>query len=352
MQDKSRILTELLEDPPSEDQEREAFLSLNPTTFYIRHPPPPDQLDAYLTSDDLLFQTIHMGGAEVSSEKWRLVVTGMVEIPFAITLKNLRRLPSKTITAFQECYGSPLVPQIKALRRIGNVTWTGVPLRLLLEKASMKPGVRFIWSEGLDRGKFAGVEADRYQKDLPLEKALSPEVLVAYEMNGRPLSRNRGAPVRLVVPGWFGTNSTKWLSKLTVSDQRAPSPFTTTFYNEKHPPDDPTCESRPIWKVQPNSMIIRPVPDAKVSGPNVLVEGWAWSEDGVSCVDITDDEGENWVACDVEERTEFSWQKFHARLKLMSGSRTILAKATGKEERTQPLGEGRNHVHRVTVDVV
>lgn len=352
MQGEAIARDEPLESPPPQDEERKAFLSLDPPSFFIRHPPPPHELSTFITPDDSLFQTIHMGGAEVSTEKWKLVVTGMVERPYAITLEQLRKLPSKTITAFQECYGSPLVPPTKALWRIGNVAWTGVPLHLLLEEAGMKPGARFVWSEGLDRGKFGGVEADRYQKDLPMEKALSPEVLVAYEMNGHPLQKNRGAPARLIVPGWFGTNSTKWLSKLSLQDRRAPGPFTTTFYNERHPADDPSCETRPIWKVQPNSMLVKPAPDSVVSGPMVSVEGWAWSNEGVENVQISEDNGGSWVLVDVEERTEFSWQGFRGKIVLSQGHHTLLAKATSIDGRTQPMEESRNHVHRVTIEVV
>ncbi|KAK3683066.1 hypothetical protein LTR37_020604 [Vermiconidia calcicola] len=337
---------------PPVDQEREAFIRMDPAKFFIRHPPPPDKLNDFQTPDELLFQTLHMGAAEVNNDKWVLVINGMVEKPFSINLEQLLQLPSKTITSFQECYGSPLVPPTKALRRIGNAVWTGVPLRDLLEIAILKPDARFVWSEGLDRGEFAGVQADRYQKDLPIDKALSPEVLVAYEMNSELLSRNRGGPVRLVVPGWFGTNSTKWLSKLTVQDRRAPSPFTTTFYNEVHPPDAPNCASRPIWKVQPNSMIVVPSPDSRTSANSIPVEGWAWSEDGVKLVDISADEGQTWARADIDERTEFSWQRFRTKMELPPGWHTILAKATGTDGREQPLGEGRNHVHRVTINVI
>lgn len=340
------------EEPPQDDAEREAFVELNPRTFYIRHPPAPDKFDAFLTPDDSLFQTIHMGGAVVDLAKWRLVITGMVQRPFVLTLEQLKSLPSATVTSFHECYGSPLVPPTKALRRIGNVQWTGVCLRSLLDKAGVQSGASFVWSEGLDRGSFGGEDADRYQKDLPIDKAMESEVLVAYEMNGTPLSRNRGGPVRLIVPGWFGTNSTKWLSKLSVQDRRAPGIFTTKFYNEKYPPDDPTCEYKPIWKVQPNSMIVRPVPDTKVEGPSVTVEGWAWSADGVDRVDVSTDEGQTWHSSHLDSRTEYSWQKYQASLRLERGVHTVLAKATGNDGREQPLKIGRNHVHRVSFEVL
>ena len=340
--------------PASEvqDEERKAFLYLDPASFYIRHPPPPHQLSSFITREDDLFQTIHMGGAEVNMDKWLLVVDGMVERPFSLSLDQLQSMPSETITSMHECYGSPLVPPTKALRRIGNVEWTGVPLHKLLAAAKPKSGAAFVWSEGLDRGTFAKVTADRYQKDLPMDKAMSPEVLVAYAMNSQPLSKNRGGPVRLIVPGWFGTNSTKWLSKLSVQDQRAPGPFTTTFYNESHPPDDPTCASRPVWGVQPNSMIVTPAPDAQVLPGEVAVYGWAWSNDTVNQVQVSVDEGGSWVNADVDARDGFSWQGFRAKLDLPAGQHTVLSRAQGLDGRTQPLGEGRNHVHRVQIEVV
>jgi DMSO/TMAO reductase YedYZ molybdopterin-dependent catalytic subunit len=338
--------------PGGKDHEREAFVKQDPATFYIRHPPAPHELDDFLTDDDSLFQTIHMGAAVVDESKYHLVIDGLVSQPYSLTLAQLRGIPSKTVTSFHECYGSPLKPPTEALRRIGNVQWTGVPLNALLSRAGVLDEGRFIWTDGLDRGTFAKVEADRYQKDLPLSKALSDEVIVAYAMNGSPLSKNRGGPVRLIVPGWFGTNSTKWLCRIEVQDRRAPGPFTTTFYNEHYPPDDPTCESKPIWKVQPNSMIVRPKPGARINAGPAEVEGWAWSEDGVVAVDISADEGQTWTAAKVGERTEFSWQRFKTTLTLQPGEYVVLARAKGADGRMQPLGKGRNHVHRVAIRVL
>lgn len=335
----------------AEDEERAAVISCEPG-FHLRPPPAPHSLEDFITKEEDLFQTIHMGAVHVDVDKWRLVVTGLVARPFALTLAQLKALPCRTITSFHECFGSPLKPATSALWRIGNVQWTGVPLRLLLDRAGESAAATFVWSEGLDSGQFGGISADRYQKDLPMEKAREDNVLVAWEMNGQPLAVRRGGPVRLVVPGWFGTNSTKWLSKITVQEKRSPSHFTTTFYNEHNPPDDPDCASRPVWKAQPNSCIVWPAPEAQLSNPDIIVEGWAWSCDGVMDVEISQGDGLTWTKAIVEPRKDFSWQRFSASMSLSKGRHDIIARATGADGRTQPMNIGRNHVHRVAFEVM
>lgn len=336
---------------PSEDEEREAVVSRE-DGFHLRPSPAPHCLEDFITHDDDLFQTIHMGAAHVDHDRWRLVVTGLVFHPFSLSLAQLKALPSRTITSFHECFGSPLKPATSALWRIGNVQWTGVTLKSLLDIAEVSQDVSFVWSEGLDCGQFGGISADRYQKDLPVEKALQEDVLVAWEMNGQPLSARRGGPVRLIVPGWFGTNSTKWLCKLICQNKRSPSHFTTTFYNERHPPDDQFCESRPVWQVQPNSMIVKPVPESKVPGPEVDVEGWAWSSDAIASVHVSADDGVSWVEAKVDQRRGFCWQRYRAVLRSEQGKISVLARATGADGRKQPMKVGRNDVHRVAFEVV
>ena len=222
-------------------------------------------------------------------------------------------------------------------------------MKEILKLTRPLPAANFVWSEGLDRGVFGGVEADRYQKDLLLEKAMSDEVLLAYKMNGQPLTKERGGPVRLVVPGWFGTNSTKWLSKITLQDRRATGPYTTTFYNE----DDPVHPGmrRPVWMIEPNSMIVSPAPDTEMEGPNVTIEGRAWSHDGIRAVRITSDDGQTWTDAHVPARHEFEWQKFSATLTLKPGSYTLVAQATSNQGLVQPLRGRRNHCHSVLIKV-
>ena len=99
-------------------------------------------------------------------------------------------------------------------------------------------------------------------------------------------------------------------------------------------------------------MIVRPAPESQTKGPDVMVEGWAWSCDGVERVDVSLDEGQTWHPSQIEPRTEFSWQKYCAKLTLDRGTYVVLAKATGHDGREQPLEEGRNHVHRVKIEVL
>lgn len=334
---------------PSKDLEREAVI-LQAHGFHIRHPPKPHMLVDRITEDKDLFQTIHMGAVDVDIEKWLLVVDGLVERPFALTFQQLLSLPPTTVETIHECFGSPLAPATAALWRVGNVVWTGVSLRNLLNIAQPLPSVTYVWSEGLDSGMFAGVEADRYQKDLPLGKAQSEEVLVAYKMNGRPLGRERGGPVRLVVPGWFGTNSTKWLCKISLQAERAPGPYTTRFYNVEDQ-DDPQRRVKPVWEIDVNSMIVCPAPDTIVHGSKVDVEGWAWSHDGVAKVEVRTTDDDTWQEADLEPRVDFCWQRFTLQLALESGQHTLTARATSVSGTSQALSGRRNHTHRVCIRI-
>ena len=362
------------EPPPSNDLEpptSTALLAISPVGFHLRPPPPPHELDTFITPDASLFETIHMGAAVVDPAKYRLVVDGLVAHPLTLSLADLRhRFPQTTVTAFHECYGSPLTPPIKALWRVGNVAWTGVALQTLLACAGGPlAGARFVVSEGLDRGDFGGRKGiEAYVKDVSLEKAREPEVLVAWAMNGEALRKERGGPVRLVVPGWFGTNSTKWLCRLSVRAERAQGPFTTVWYNERDLMTDTEGEEeeegdgggggaglRPVWMVEPNSMITSPAPGARIGRgggrSGVEVRGWAWSADGVKDVRVSADGGESWVRADVAQRIDVSWQLFGAALELPEGKHQLMARATSLGGVQQPLSGRRNHVHTVAIEV-
>lgn len=323
--------------------------------FHYRPPPPPHRLTSHLTQEDDLFQTIHMGPITVDKDRWKLTIDGLVERPFSIAWSQLMTLPKESVTAFHECYGSPIKPPVENLWRIGNVIWSGVSLRNLITLAKPRAGVQYVWSDGLDNGSFAGVEADRYQKDMPLEKAMMDGTLVAYEMNGEPLSDKRGGPVRLVVPGWYGTNSTKWLCRISLQNRRSEGPFTTTFYNEIDPTDIQKKRKRPCWEVEPNAFLLTtPVLGGFVKGPKVTVAGRAWSAFGIEKVSICVRRQNEWIEealIRLSTRKQYEWQNFEGTIHLGPGEYELMARACDKIGVAQPLVGRRNHVHTLTIRV-
>ena len=121
-------------------------------------------------------------------------------------------------------------------------------------------------------------ECSAYVKDLPISR-VEQDVLIAYELNGAPLAPENGFPARLVVPGFYGTNSVKWLTRVTVADARAPGPFTARWYNDPELDErgKPTGRTRPVWSIAPELIITQPAPEAHIkAGAACAVSGWAW----------------------------------------------------------------------------
>src|SRR2546430_2537837 len=125
-----------------------------------------------------------------------------------------------SVTSVHQCAGSPMAPS-EPTQRVCNVTWAGARLADILAECEPRPTARFVWSTGADYGEFSGGSVEAYVKDLPINRVKS-DALVAYEMNGAPLAPEHGFPARLVVPGFYGTNSVKWLTRMTLPEARAP----------------------------------------------------------------------------------------------------------------------------------
>ncbi|KAH7082004.1 Oxidoreductase, molybdopterin-binding domain-containing protein [Paraphoma chrysanthemicola] len=328
--------------------ERDACLEVCSPSHSLQAPKPCVQSD-YITQDGLLFEEYHMGVAVVDRARWKLVVDGLVDKPLVFSLQELECLPESSITAFHECYGSPLHPSQTNLWKIGNVVWSGVRLSTMLGMAGPSTSANFVWSEGLDYGVFAGNSVECYQKDLPIEKAMSDEVIIAYKMNNEPLRPERGGPVRLVVPGWFATNSTKWLSRLSVKSIRAPGIFASHFYNRE---DSASATGiSPVWAVEPNSMIVHPAPGACLYGPAINIHGWAWGAVEIATVEIRLDDTSDWIFAEIYPRQGFSWQKYTVSVDVCSGKHFVSVRATSTAGEEQPLERGRNHVHTVRFEV-
>ena len=190
------------------------------------------QFKSFLTPTESVYVIAHMGIAHVPIDGWELRIEGAVERPLRLTHAELLRRPAETIEGVLECFGNPVEPDV-ATRRVGNVSWRGARLWPLLEEAGVQPRASLAWLEAPDHGAFAGTSSERYIKDVPLEIVRERPVLLAWEMNGAPLTAEHGFPVRAVVPGFFGTNSVKWVSRVYLADTRPESLFTTRLYNRR-----------------------------------------------------------------------------------------------------------------------
>jgi DMSO/TMAO reductase YedYZ molybdopterin-dependent catalytic subunit len=234
-----------------------------------------------------------------------------------------------------------------ATRRVGNVVWRGVRLAHLLERAGVRPEARYVCPEGLDSGSFANVHSERYVKDLPLARALEPDVLVAWAMNGEALSAEHGFPARVFVPGYFGTNNVKWLSRLTLAAERPESLFTTRLYMRRV-----DGEPRPVRELDVHAVIVSPADGATLERGRHMIAGWAWSAWPVSAVEVSADAGKTWQPARVRPRgADHQWQMFtHAWDVAAPGRYELHARATDSQGRVQPAA-GRNRIHMISVAV-
>jgi sulfane dehydrogenase subunit SoxC len=331
---------------------------LDPPTMVRRIPLLPHQLTEPVTPTAGVPVLAHLGVPRIDPASWSFELAGLVRRPRRYTLDRLRRYPKRRLRAFHQCVGNPLTPGVAA-RRICNVVWGGVELRTLLEEAGVDEDARYLWSYGLDHGTFADVDCEAYLKDLPLRRVFADDtgadVLVAYELNDEPLDAEHGFPARLVVPGWYGTNSVKWLHRMVLADRRAQGPFTTTFYNEPPPPtpQEPEPPPRPVWEIAPESVVVSPAPGAApAQGRPIDIWGWAWAPSGVDTVEVSVDAGRTWLAATVAAREQLSWQRFHLSWRPAApGEATIACRATDRAGTGQPATGARNQIHTVPITV-
>jgi sulfane dehydrogenase subunit SoxC len=314
----------------------------------------PHQMQESFTPTQDLFVLCHLGVPLLEADSWSLTIDGLVARPVRLGFSDLTRYPRHTITSFHQCCGSPLKP-FEPTRRISNVHWSGARLSDILRDCGPAPGAKYVWSYGADHGEFGGTYHDAYVKDLPIERVPS-DVLIAYELNGAPLPAEQGFPARLVVPGFYGTNSVKWLTRMTVAEMRATGAFTTRFYNDPVPDANGGDSEKtvPVWSVAPESIIVSPAPGQALKRATAQeVWGWAWADPGVDRVDVSVNGGATWVEAQVEPRTERAWQRFVLSWRASDpGAVVLCSKAFSHDGAIQPESGLRNAIHRTEVKVV
>ena len=312
--------------------------------------PAVDALTEFRTPLDKVFFVYHMGVPDLDAAAWRLSIGGLVERAVSLSLADLASFEPVEVMSFHECAGSPLRPT-EPVRRVANVTWRGVRLGDVLRRAGVKPEARYLWSYGADHGAFAGVESPCYLKDLPIAETARGDVLLATHVNGEALSDERGAPVRLVVPGYYGTNSTKWLVRLEPREIRAPGHFTTALYND-HIIEDGRETTRPVWRVAPHAVIVAPSAASVVPRRAQQISGWAWGATEIVQVEVSTDAGACWRPARLAPREQHEWQGFSvAWTPDRPGPAELCCRATDRSGTSQPEHGARNAMFRFAVDV-
>lgn len=330
-----------------------APVQMHPASGVGRLKLPPQALTDRVTKTEDLFAIAHLGVPRIDPEQWFLTIDGLVARKRQLSLAQLRARPKKVLEAVHQCCGNPLEPQVPT-RRIANGRWGGADLAALLDDLGVDGEARYLWSRGLDHGTFAGVACDGYTKDLPLQRLREGDVLIAYELNGEPLPPEQGFPARLLVPGYYGTNNVKWLSRLTLAKTRAGGPFVRRRYNDvvEHPAGQPRCN--PVWAIAPDSVIVSPAPDQSFAlGSVIEIWGWAWSDGAATALDVSFDAGVRWATARLDPPSGRSWQRFTTIWAPKAPGRyEIIACARAAEGRKQPSVGARNAIHRVAVEVV
>ncbi|MEK6634498.1 MAG: molybdopterin-dependent oxidoreductase, partial [Nitrospirota bacterium] len=199
---------------------------------------PVREFTSYVTPNHRFFVRSHFGPPApelIAEANWRLHVGGLVEHPLELTLKDLKEFERVTITAVVQCSGNgrafhrPKVPGVQWERgAVGNAQWTGVRLRDVLAKAGVRHTAKHVQLQGADRPVVSSVPL--FTRSIPLEKAVHPDTILAYDMNGRPLPLLHGAPLRVITPGWMADSCTKWLTDITVQADEAKGYYMQTAY--------------------------------------------------------------------------------------------------------------------------
>ena len=253
---------------------------------------PLHELDGIIMPNGLCFERHHGGIAEIDPEDYRLIIHGLVEKPLIFTLADLKRMPRVNRIHFLECAansgrewkGAQLNGCQYTHGMVHCVEYTGVPLRVLLEEAGVKPNAKWLLAEGAD--------AAAMTRSIPLAKALD-DCLVAYRMNGEMLRPEQGYPVRLVVPGWEGNVWVKWLRRLKIGDEPWFAREETSKYTDLM--ENGTARQF-TFVMDAKSVITSPSPQAPLRHKGfTVISGLAWSGRGkVTHVDVSLDGGRNW----------------------------------------------------------
>ena len=296
------------------------------------------EVESWLTPVEDFFAVGHYGYPEVDAASWALRVRGLVERPASLSLDQLRARPRVERTTVFECSGNS---RGTFHGMVGNATWTGTPLLPLLDEAGLMADTREIhfWAADTGTEEIRGGEYEqKFARSMSMQQIREREPILAYEMNGEPLTVVHGFPVRLIVPGWYGVCQVKWLTDVEASHDRLMTRFMAkdyvTLIGREVDGQQTEWVETSVTRQRPKSVIARVTREAD----RVTVFGVAWS-DGTPLdrVEVRLDGGSP-VTADIETQGDaYTWSFFSAGFPLpAAGEHAVVSRATDTDGRTQP----------------
>jgi DMSO/TMAO reductase YedYZ molybdopterin-dependent catalytic subunit len=323
-----------------------------------------------VTHNRSFFVRSHFPVPKVDQRRWGLVVGGGVGRAREFSYRELCGMPRVAVAATLECAGNgrigfrePAKGEVRwGLGAVGTARWSGVSLAALLEMVEIRTGATEVVAEGFDVGRAGSLsETIAFSRSIPLEEAKARGTMIALQMNGQPLRQEHGYPARLVVPGWYGMASVKWLKRIRVISG---APYAAYFNGVKYVyayRRGGKDVIEPVREMRVKSLITSPLEGETLPhGVATTIMGKAWSGDGrLSSVEV--DHGSGWGKAELgtSRLGRFAWTTWSARwVPEVRGKTTIMARAADERGNVQPLEPfdnryqyGYNAVQRVVVSV-
>ena len=317
------------------------------------HGMPLEALRYDVTPIGMHYLLTHFDVPEADEASWIVSIGGRVRRPFVLSMDDVRSRPEVTMPVTMECAGNGRarlhprpISQPWLSEAIGTAEWTGTPLRPLLEEASLEDDAVELVFMGADHGTQGGIEQD-YERSLSISDAMRDEVLLAYEINGQPLPPQHGFPLRLLVPGWYGMTSVKWLRRITAVAEPFDG-YQMDAYRLRQEAED---EGVPVTRIQPRALMIPPgFPEflhrtRTLDAGSTTLEGRAWSGSGlVTRVEVSADGGASWDDAALEPSAgPYAWRRWTFGWTAVPGEHEFVVRATDDTGNVQPLDGLWNH---------
>ena len=345
--------------PPIPGKERLIVRSSRPINLETKL----GDLTTYQTPEELFFVRNNYDAAPIDAAQWSLKIEGEVDNPVVLRLDDLRKLPGITQDVTLECAGNGRAfhtPRASGIQwqhgAVGTQTFKGVRLADVLALAKPRATGRHVAFDGADKPPTP--QAPDFIRSVPMWKALSPHTMVAFEMGGKPIPHLHGGPVRVIIPGFVGSASIKWLERVMVQVDEFDGFYMKSNYTTPRVDNDKEIYS--LQSLEVKSMIVAPAEGVTIPPGRTSIWGWAWAGEGeLTGIDISVDGGKTWTpGIFTGTWDRYSWRRFEHPWDATAGTHTLMARATDSLGRVQPTGRASNRlgyrwnvIHAIKVDV-